>query len=98
MAHSIDIIPTPAERRAISRLFRAQQAHAAELVQQAEQALSDLDMRLEGDDDDTAPWSRALLVVAFEALYETESTRVRNLQESLDTFGLDADRKPGDGA
>ncbi len=94
MTNNVDITMTPAERRTIARLFRAQQAQAAELVRQAAQALSTLDAR----DDDTAPWGRALLIAAFEALYEAESARVRHMQEGLDAFGLDADDEPTQGA
>ncbi len=86
----IDITVTPAERRAIARLFRAQQAQAAEVARHAAHALRALDAR----DDDPAPWGRTLLIAAFEALYEAESTRVRHMQEGLDAFDLDVDDVP----
>ncbi len=86
----IDITVTPAERRAIARLFRTQQAQAAEVARHAAHALHALDAR----DDDPSPWGRTLLIAAFEALYEAESTRVRHMQEGLDAFDLDVDDAP----
>ena len=68
----IDITPTPEACRQIARLFRTQQADAEALAARAARALDDLDGRA---DADLAPWDRALLAAAFEALYEDEGAQ-----------------------
>jgi hypothetical protein len=80
----IDITPTPEACRQIARLFRAQQADAEALAARAARALDDLDGRA---DADLAPWDRALLAAAFEALYEDEGARIRHMAEALDALG-----------
>ncbi len=80
----IDITPTPEACRQIARLFRTQQADAEALAARAARALDDLDGRA---DADLAPWDRALLAAAFEALYEDEGARIRHMAEALDALG-----------
>ncbi len=81
---TVDITPTPEACRQIARLFRQQKAQAEALAARAAQALTDLDGC---DDADLAPWGRAFLTAAFEALYEDEGARIRHMAEALDALG-----------
>ncbi len=91
---TVDITPTPTACRQIARLFTAQKADAAALAARAAQAVDDLDGR---DDADLAPWGRALLTAAFEALHDAETARVRHMDEGLEALGpyADADAREG---
>jgi len=91
----IDITPTPEACRQIARLFRAQQADAEALAARAARALDDLDGRA---DADLAPWDRALLAAAFDALYEAESARILKMREGLEALGPYADADDGEGS
>ncbi len=77
---TVDITPTPEACRQIARLFRQQK----DLAARAAQALTDLDGC---DAADLAPWGRAFLTAAFEALYEDEGARIRHMDEALDALG-----------
>ncbi len=81
---TIDITPTPAACRQITRLFRAQQVHSEALIEQAAAALDALDGL---NDSAIGPWERALLAAAFEALGEGEGARVARLRDGLDVLG-----------
>ena len=81
---TVDITPTPEACRQIARLFRARQADAEALAARAEYALDNLDTL---DDDTLAPWGRALLVAAFEALYEAEGARALKVREGVEALG-----------
>ena len=91
----IDITPTHEAYRQIARLFRAQRADAEALAARAERALDDLDGR---HDDDLAPWGRALLAAAFEALHDAERARVHHMDEGLDALGPYAAADDGEGS
>ncbi len=91
----IDITPTPEACRQIARLFRAQQADAEALAARAARALDDLDGRA---DADLAPWDRALLAAAFDALYEDAGARVLTMREGLEALGPYADADDGEGS
>jgi len=90
----IDITPTPEACRQIARLFMSQRADAAALAARAAQALDSLDAT---DDDALAPWGRALLASAFEALHDAERARVRHMDEGVEALGpyADADDREG---
>jgi len=92
---SVDITPTPAACRQIAPLFRAQRADAEALAARAAQALATLDAT---DDDALAPWDRALLAAAFEALHDAERARVRHMDEGLEALGPSAEEQPDDTA
>ena len=89
---TVDITPTPETCRQIARLFRAQRADAEALAVRAAEALNRLDTL---DDDALVPWDRALLVAAFEALYEDERARVHHMDEGLEALGSYADDREG---
>ncbi len=92
---SVDITPTPAACRQIARLFRAQRADAEALAARAAQALATLDAT---DAAALAPWDRALLAAAFEALHDAERARVRHMDEGLEALGPSAEEQPDDTA
>ncbi len=78
---TVDITLTPEACRQIARLFRARQADAEALAARAAYALDNL------DNDTLAPWGRALLVAAFEALYEAEGARALKMREGVEALG-----------
>ncbi len=88
----VDIILTPEACRQIARLFTARKADAEA---QAARALDDLDAT---DDDALAPWGRALLAAAFEALSEAEGTRALTMREGVEALGPYADADDGEGS
>jgi exonuclease VII large subunit len=92
---SVDITPTPAACRQIARLFRAQRADAEALAARAAQALDTLDAT---DAAALAPWDRALLAAAFEALHDAERARVCHMDEGLEALGPSAEEQPDDTA
>ncbi len=92
---TVDIMPTPTACRQIARLFRAQQTHSEALIARASRALDTLDAT---DDDALAPWDRALLAAAFEALHDAERARVWHMGEGLEAWGPYADADDGEGS
>jgi len=92
---TIDITWAPAACREIARVFRAQKAHSEDLARRAAQALVHLD---EHPDGHLAPWGRALLTAAFEALEAVGAARAAHMQEGLDALGPDADEDRGEGS
>ena len=91
----VDITPTPEACRQIARLFTARKADAEAQAARAARALDDLDAT---DDDALAPWGRALLAAAFEALSEAEGTRALTMREGVEALGPYADADDGEGS